>query len=82
VVRHLFPACYNDPQVSDLARQVAIEMLGARGVYEPEPHMAGEDFGFMLRAVREAFVWLGVRIEDAPRALHSPTFDIDEGDTR
>jgi amidohydrolase len=77
-VRNLFPACYNDPEISGAVRRVAVEMLGADGVYEPEPSMAGEDFGFMSRAVPGAFVWLGIQMEGGQRALHSPNFDVDE----
>jgi amidohydrolase len=77
-IRSLFPACYNDPGVAGVARQVAIEVLGPHRLYEPEPSMAGEDFGFMLRAVPGAFLWLGVRLPGEPRRLHSPTFDVEE----
>lgn len=77
-VRHLFPACHNDPRIVDVIREAAGPMLGQDSIYEPEPHMAGEDFGFMLRAVPGAFVWMGARIEEVPRTLHSPTFDLNE----
>jgi len=77
-VRSIFPACYNDPHVSDIVRQVAEEMLGAGRLYEPDLEMGGEDFGYMTQAVPGAFIQLGVRIEGDPRALHSSTFDIDE----
>jgi amidohydrolase len=77
-VRNLFPSCYNDPAITGIVRQSADDMLGEAAVYTQEPSMAGEDFGFMARAVPGAFVWLGVQMEGQQRALHSPTFDIDE----
>jgi amidohydrolase len=76
--RNIFPACYNDEQITQFAQEVATEMLGSSRLYEPELVMGGEDFGYMTQGAPGAFVWLGVRIEGDPRAVHSPTFDIDE----
>jgi amidohydrolase len=77
-VRSIFPACYNDPHISSIVQQVAMEMIGARNLYEPDLNMAGEDFSYMTQAVPGAFVQLGVKIEGEQRALHSATFDVDE----
>jgi amidohydrolase len=77
-VRSIFPACYNDPHISGIVRQVAIEMLGASRLYGPEPTLGGEDFGYMIQDAPGAFFWLGVQIEGDERALHSSTFDLDE----
>ena len=77
-VRSIFPACYNDPLISGIVRQVALEMLGASGLYEADPTLGGEDFGYMIQSAPGAFVWLGVQIEGDERAVHSPTFDLDE----
>ena len=77
-VRSIFPACYNDPHINELVRQVAVEMLGASHLYEPELTMGGEDFGYMTEGAPGTFVLLGVQIEGEARILHSPTFDLDE----
>ena len=77
-VRSIFPACYNDPQITAIVEQVAAQMLGASCLYEPDLNMSGEDFGYMTQAVPGAFVRLGVEIAGDQRALHSPTFDVDE----
>jgi amidohydrolase len=77
-VRNVFPACYNDPHISGVVQQIAVEMLGASCLYDPEPTLGGEDFGYMIQDAPGAFVWLGVQIEGEPRALHSPNFDLDE----
>ncbi len=77
-VRSIYPACYNDPHVSGIVQQVAVEMLGTSRLYEPALNMSGEDFGYMTQAVPGAFVWLGVQLEGDSRALHSPTFDVEE----
>jgi amidohydrolase len=77
-VRHVFPACYNDPRISGILQEVAVGMLGPGRLYEPAPTLGGEDFGYMLRSAPGVFVWLGVQIEGEQRALHSPSFDLDE----
>lgn len=77
-VRSIYPATYNDPQVTALVRRVATDLVGPEGVYEPERSMAGEDFGYMAREVPGAFVRLGVRLKGEDRPHHSPVFDVDE----
>ena len=77
-VRNVFPACYNDPDISSVVQQVAAGMLGAGGLYDPVPTLGGEDFGYMIQDTPGAFVWLGVGMKGDPRALHSPAFDLDE----
>jgi amidohydrolase len=77
-VRNIFPACYNDPHITSVVQQGAMEMLGASRLYEPASTLGGEDFGYMIQATPGAFIWLGVQIEGQHRALHSPTFDLDE----
>ncbi len=77
-VRSIFPACYNDPHINHVVRQVAVEMLGSGCLYEPELTMGGEDFGYMTEGAPGTFVLLGVQMEGDPRILHGPTFDLDE----
>lgn len=73
-----FPPMYNDPEVAELIRQTASEMLGEDKVNEDEAQMGAEDFSYMSQLAPGAMLSLGVKIDDTPRPAHSPTFDINE----
>jgi amidohydrolase len=73
-----FPALYNDPEVAGLIRDVAEEMLGAEGLYPPEPGMGAEDFSYMAQEAPGAMFMLGAQIGEEERPHHSPIFDLDE----
>jgi amidohydrolase len=73
-----FPALYNDPEVAGLIRDVAEEMLGAEGLYPPEPGMGAEDFSYMAQEAPGAMFMLGAQIGAEERPHHSPVFDLDE----
>ena len=73
-----YPATYNDPEVAATMRQVTEEMLGAEGLYPPEPAMGAEDFSYMAREAPGAMFMLGAKIGQEERPHHSPVFDVDE----
>lgn len=73
-----FPSTYNDPQVAEVIRQVAREMLGDESLHPPEPSMGAEDFSYMARAAPGAMFELGVQIDQEQRPAHGPIFDLDE----
>jgi len=73
-----FPPMYNDPEVAELIRQTASEMLGEDKVAASEAQMGAEDFSYMSQLAPGAMFWLGVNIDNIPRPAHSPTFDINE----
>jgi amidohydrolase len=77
-IRRYYPACYNDPEITELLQCIAVEMLGADQVYVPDQEMAGEDFAYMSREVPGVLFRLGVAPGDVERPLHSPRFDLDE----
>lgn len=81
------PAVYNDPQLAERTRQVAIAALGADRVAEKDPVMGGEDFARYGRTVEDipgVLFWLGAvppdlyaRAQNGPLplpSLHSPFF--------
>lgn len=72
------PAVTNDPQINNVVRSVASRILGKENVIESNYEMGAEDFSFMSQVVPGAFFFLGTKIEDSPRAIHTPQFDIDE----
>ena len=77
-IRHYYPACYNDPEVTALLQRVTAAMVGADHIYVPELEMAGEDFSYLSREVPGVLFRLGVAPGDGDRPLHSPRFDLDE----
>lgn len=72
------PVMVNDDKVSELIRQVAIDLLGEGHVLPMEPEMGGEDFGILAREAPGAMFYLGTRKKGEMRLAHSPNFDIDE----
>ena len=74
------PATVNDPAMAAIARQAAIEVVGAEHVRPQVPTMGGEDFSFFLREKPGCYFFVGTN--NADRGLtwghHHPKFDIDE----
>ncbi|MCL7455266.1 MAG: M20 family metallopeptidase, partial [Anaerolineae bacterium] len=69
----------NDPDLTDLVRRVASDMLGPEQVQESTLEMGGEDFSYFAREAPGTFFLLGGRTPGAPPRLHHhPEFDIDE----
>jgi hypothetical protein len=67
----------NDEAVTAIAREAALEVLGADSIAQCEPMMSAEDFAFYQRKVPGCFVWLGAAL-NPPREHHHSDFDIDE----
>jgi amidohydrolase len=64
--------------MADLAREVAVDLVGAERVKQAELQMGAEDFSFMARAKPGVFFNLGAKKDDVNRPHHNPIFDIDE----
>lgn len=79
-IREGYPPVINEARSTRIARQAAVEIVGADGVVAAEhPSMGSEDFAFYLERVPGCFVRIGARAPDwEPVPLHSPAFDIDE----
>ena len=77
---HGYPYLENNPALTDLARDAAIDYLGADKVVDLDVWMAGEDFAFYSQEIDASFYRLGVRNEakGITSFVHTPTFDIDE----
>ncbi len=73
-----FPSVYNDPQVAEVIRQVAENLLGPEGLHPPEAGMGAEDFSYMAQEAPGAMFSLGGQIDGEKRPHHSPIFDVDE----
>ncbi len=72
-----YPPVVNDGEITEIARDVALQTLGAESVAPLVPDMTAEDFSLYQRVVPGCFVWLGAALPDA-RTHHTPRFDIDE----
>lgn len=73
-----YPPTYNDPLLSVMVREVALELIGDHNLYQPGRSLAGEDFGTFAAEIPGAYFNLGVGLEDDFRPYHNPRFDIDE----
>lgn len=71
-------ATYNDPEIVRTVTRVVEDMFGIESLATPEPGMAGEDFGFLIREIPGIWFMLGAKIEGEKRPHHSPVFDLDE----
>ncbi len=69
----------NDPELTGLVTQVAVDLLGSEAVLPAEPVMGGEDFSVLTRYAPGCYLRLGGGFaEGPPRNHHDPHFDIDE----
>lgn len=73
------PPMINDARVVDVIKKTAVDLLGADAIKPPESGLGAEDFGCFSEIAPGAMFSLGCRIEDDPRRIHSPRFDLDEG---
>ncbi len=69
----------NDSALSEMVRQVGLEMLGPEKVQVAEKMMGSEDFSFLTRHAPGCYFRLGAAFpEDPKRIAHSPTFDVND----
>jgi amidohydrolase len=72
------PPMINDAHVVEVIRRAASALLGTEHVLPPLNGLGAEDFGCFSEIAPGAMFSLGCRIEDEPRLIHNPHFDIDE----
>jgi amidohydrolase len=69
----------NDPALTDLVRQVTVEMVGEEKVLKSALEMGGEDFSYFDREAPGCYFLLGGATPGEPkRRHHHPRFDVDE----
>jgi amidohydrolase len=73
-----YPPTINDPAISEVMRQTAIDLIGAENVLTLPPKTWSEDFSMLAQAAPGAFMFLGGEMSDYRRSHHSPDFDIEE----
>lgn len=73
-----YPATYNEPGLSQMIEDTAVEMLGKDALLEPMSIMGAEDFSYMTQKAPGAMFWLGAKLDENNRPHHTPVFDINE----
>jgi amidohydrolase len=70
----------NDPEMCDIVRAAAVEVVGESNVVVPEVTMGGEDVSEYLLRAPGCFVFIGSANRESGRCEphHSPRFDFDE----
>ncbi|GGZ18292.1 amidohydrolase [Echinicola pacifica] len=79
-VRKGYPFLKNAPELTDRARNAAVDFLGEENVEDLDIWMAAEDFSYYTQELDGCFYRLGIRNEEKGiiSGVHTPTFDIDE----
>ena len=75
-----YPSLINDEKMTELARQVGRDLVGADHVTEVEPVLGGEDMSYFLQKAPGCFFRLGTgnRARGITFGNHHPKFDVDE----
>lgn len=78
-IRKGYPFLVNEPELTNRARNAAIDFLGQENVLELDLWLAAEDFAYFSQETDACFYRLGVRNEakGINSSVHTPTFDID-----
>lgn len=74
-----YPFVYNNPELTDRTKALAIEYLGADNVVDLPIRMTGEDFSYYSQVMPGTFYRLGTGnpAKGITSPIHTPTFDID-----
>jgi metal-dependent amidase/aminoacylase/carboxypeptidase family protein len=75
-----YPPVVNHKEDTEFVAGLAPAVPGVANVYEIEPSMGGEDFGYYMQKVPGTFFFTGVQNPDwdVTYPHHHPKFDIDE----
>jgi amidohydrolase len=75
-----YPSTINDPAMTAMVREVAVETVGAENVVDAEPIMGAEDFSYFLEERPGCFFFIGSKNEEKGLIWthHHPKFDFDE----
>lgn len=79
-IRIGYPYLENDPQLTEAAKQKALQILGDSNVEDLPIRLTAEDFSYFSQAVPATFIRIGVRNEAKGiiYPVHNAKFDIDE----
>ena len=76
-----YPFVFNDVQLSEEAKLLALKYAGTENVFETELRMGAEDFAYYSHKIPGCFFRLGAgnKEKNITSNVHTPTFNIDEG---
>jgi amidohydrolase len=83
-IRKGYPFLINDERLTSLAKNAAIEYLGAENVIDLDIWMAAEDFAYYSQVMPASFYRLGTgnKAKGITASVHTPNFNIDEESLR
>jgi amidohydrolase len=73
-----YPTTVNEPGVTEVMRQAAIDLIGIDNVVAVKPKTWSEDFSMFGEIAPGAFMFLGGEIAGDRRMHHNANFDLDE----
>jgi len=75
-----YPFVFNDVQLSEEAKSLALKYAGEENVFETELRMGAEDFAYYSHKIPGCFFRLGAgnKEKNITSNVHTPTFNIDE----
>ena len=75
-----YPFLQNEPELTERAKQAAVDYMGAENVVDLDLWMGAEDFAYYSQEIDACFYRLGTRNEakGITSGVHTATFDIDE----
>jgi len=71
------PPVVNHPEMAELVRECAVEVVGSDNVIEADPTMGGEDMAYFLERAKGCYFFLGTGFEGCS-LLHSSGFNFNE----
>ncbi len=78
-IRHGYPVLVNDPEVTQKAKEFAIQFLGEKKVHELDFRMTAEDFAYFAQKYPATLFRLGTSDPgQQSSALHTSTFNVNE----
>ena len=77
--RRGYPACINDSEATEIAKNCAVSLLGDENVIvDVSPSMGTEDFAYYLQEVPGSFLLVGQADGSNSPALHTPQYDFND----
>ncbi|WP_207000099.1 M20 aminoacylase family protein [Trinickia mobilis] len=74
-----YPVLVNDAQMTDFARQVALDWVGEAGlIRDMEPLTGSEDFAFMLECCAGSYLIIGNGDGEGGCMVHNPGYDFND----
>lgn len=78
-IREGYPSIYNNPEITQLVKSNAIELLGANNVVNLEPRMTTDDFAYFSNLIPSVFFRIGTGFPNARNPqLHRGDFNPSE----